>query len=486
MKKNIFLSLSALFLCILGQAQQLTGFAAQEVELVREGDRLTVNMTLDVSQVRPYSNAAVVLIPTLYAADQAVTLKPIGVYSRGRYIALARAARQAEPFAADEYKYLSKNAPEVLKYTDSVPYEDWMDGAALRIDGQVQGCCDKVKVAEQGALLATYTEPEPEIIEFIPNYIYVQPDADVQAKERAISGEAFVIFKTGKTALDPEYLDNAAELEKIRATIDSVRNDNDITITRVMLRGYSSPDGKYANNEKFARERTEALKQYVSSLYPLSDDIWVTESVAENWEGLRAAVAASDALGSQQKILDVIDSDLAPDRKEAKLKSGFPKDYKYLLKEVFPTLRRTDYKVNYTIRSYTTAEEVREIMATRPWNLSIEEFFLAAQDYEPGTPEFSRVFMTAARMYPDDEVANINAANSCMSAGNLGAAARYIDRLGDSAVAVYTKGIYRALKEDWTGALELFRAAQAQGLTEAFEARTLTELIIEQRKTLNL
>ncbi len=483
MKKNIIALVIALSACFAAQAQSEFGLNVSQVSLNHNLDDLVVAMQVDLSRVHATGNTAVTFIPTLFNGEQSLALKPIGIYSRGRFYSIAREARTATPFADGDYLYLEREAPANLAYTDEVPYADWMDGAELRIDYIENGCCGKVGKSGSGIVIGKYEEPEPEIIEYVPHYVYVQPDAGVQTKERSISGEAFVIFKSGKTTLEPEYQNNTAELAKIRATIDSVRTDNDITITQIMLRGYSSPEGRYSANEKFARERTEALKKYVSGLYPLPESIWAVESVAENWDGLRAAVEASDALKNKAKILELIDSDLDADRKEAKLKA-YSKDYQYLLKNVFPELRRTDYKVSYTIRSYTTAEEVRKMMELRPRNLSIQEFFLAAEGYEPGSEEFNRVFRMAARVYPDDEVANINAANGAMAAGDLERAARYLDRLGDTPVARYTRGVYYALSENFEKALDYFRSAEVSGLNEAAGARSLVELIIEQRKTL--
>ena len=150
--------------------------------------------------------------------------------------------------------------------------------------------------------------------------------------------------------------------------------------------------------------------------------------------------------------------------------------------QVFPLLRRTDYNVSFTVRSYTTAEDVRRMMRERPRNLSISEFFLAAQGLEPGTSEFNDVFALAARVYPDDPVANINAANAAMSVGNLTVAARYLEKAGDSAKARYAKGVYAALSEDFAKAKDYFASAELSGVKEASAARALVESIIAQRE----
>ena len=456
----------------------------RDITLNREGETMQVGMTVDLAKIVPDNNAAVVLTPVLYNGADSVHLRPLGVYSRGRFLHYARAQRSSEPFKEGDMRYYVRTMPDAMSYTDEVPYQEWMDGASLRIDEAGEGCCGKATYLEEGAPLAQWVNPippKPEPIRYIPNYGYVHPDASTITKEQSISGEAYVVFAAGKSVVDTTYRDNRKELRKIRNTIDSVRVDPDRTITRVLLKGYSSPDGRYSSNDKLARERTESILGYVKSLYPLDDELFVPESVAENWDGLRAAVDSSD-LPNRDKILELIDSDIDPDLKESRLKARYPKDYKKLSTQVFPLLRRTDYNVSFTVRSYTTAEDVRRMMRERPRNLSISEFFLAAQGLEPGTSEFNDVFALAARVYPDDHVANINAANAAMSVGNLTVAARYLEKAGDSAKARYAKGVYAALSEDFAKAKDYFASAELSGVKEASAARALVESIIAQRE----
>lgn len=486
MKKTVITLLAAivsLLVCGNAGAQADTRYAARNVEIVHEDDALTVSMNLHLSLLEPEKNAEIVLVPVLYNGDDALKLRPVSIYSRGRFYSLARAGRTATPLSTADLQFYVKDKPDVLSYTDSVPYEDWMDGASLRIDTEQSGCCGSFLGHAESEPIAKYEEPEPEIIEYVPDFVYVRPEAEAVVKERSISGEAYVIFKAGKSEVVPDYQDNEAELAKIRATIDSVRFDPDIIITEIALCGYSSPDGKFAKNGELAQKRTEAIRDYVSGLYNLPDDLYSTESVAENWEGLRAAVEASDQLKNRDKILDIIDSDIDPDKKEAKLKA-FSKDYNYLSKEIFPTLRRTDYRIRFTVRSYTTTAEILDIMRTRPYNLSLNEFFLLSQEYSTGTPAFNEVFATAAIIYPNDETANINAANAAMSVGDLNRASRYLDRAGDSALARYSKGLLEGLRGNFTQAAKYFSSAELSGVPQASAQLSLVKAILAQQELL--
>ena len=67
-------------------------------------------------------------------------------------------------------------------------------------------------------------------------------------------------------------------------------------------------------------------------------------------------------------------------------------------------------------------------MQTQPQKLSLNEFYLVAQTYEPGSVEFNDVFETAVRMYPNDEIANLNAANSAMQRKDVENAKRYLQK----------------------------------------------------------
>ena len=191
-----------------------------------------------------------------------------------------------------------------------------------------------------------------------------------------------------------------------------------------------------------------------------------TSYEAENWQGLRRYVEAS-SLDNREGILKIMDSALKPDAMEARIKAAYPADYRYLLTHCYPSLRRSDYRVEYVIRGYSDPEEIKRVMATRPQKLSLEEFYIAAASMEPGSREFDDVFETAVRMYPDDETANLNAANSAMKRGDMEGAARYLSKAGQSAEAVYARGVYAGLSGDYEEARRLFARAQAAGISGA-------------------
>lgn len=442
------------------------GAGISNVVVNRAGRNMNVSMDVDLTKVSIPGNKAYLLTPVLVKGGNSVELPAIGLYSRGSFLQYLRNGSKLS--SGETMTYSVKNMPSSISYDTTVPYENWMNGCELVLRQEQYGCANCKEIASTsdklgGFRIKTFT--------FSPDFVFARPEAEV-TKSRSISGQAFVDFAQGKTNVNPDYHSNARELAKIRATIDSVRKDKDVTINRIYIKGFASPEGKYSLNEKLASGRTTAIKDYVRNLYSLSNNMFKTDFVPENWEGLRDYVENSD-LPHRKKILSLIDDedtykDL--DAKEWKIKSTYPDDYEEILENCYPYLRRTDYKVDYTIRSYASAEEVEEVLKTRPSNLSLEEFYLAAQNYTPGDEDFNKTFITAARVYPDDPTANINAAMAEMQEGNLDAARRYLKKAGNSGLASYAKGLYAALTEDFDEAWDYFRQARSAGVREAQDA----------------
>ena len=87
------------------------------------------------------------------------------------------------------------------------------------------------------------------------------------------------------------------------------------------------------------------------------------------------------------------------------------------------------------------------MLATAPQNLSLEEFYILAQTYEPGSEKFNELFETAVRMYPDDPVANLNAANTAISRKDYERALKYLDKAGSLPEAIHTRGVLEEIQD---------------------------------------
>ncbi len=447
------------------QKQEIVdGVTISDVKIARDGRYLSVGMLLNLEGLEVKNNRAVLLTPRLVNGSDSLVLPSVGIYGRRRYYVYVR---NSESLLTDreERSYKAADKPASFDYDKLVPFCEWMDGASLKLCRSDYGCCNTL-LSEQEGVLGHHTEP------FFPELLYIRPTAK-RIKSRSLEGSAYIDFPTNKTEIHPDYRRNAAELGKIRATIDSVRSDRDVTITQVWLKGYASPESSYDHNRELAIGRTDALKSYIKQFYHFDDDVIATDYEPEDWAGLRRYVEQSD-LEHKAEILDLIDSDREPDNKEWAIKKYYPEEYRFLLQNCYPALRHTDYRIAYTIRGYSDPEEISRVMAEQPQKLDLNEFYLVAQEYEPGTEPFTEVFETAVRMYPADERANLNAANAAMRRGDNAAAARYLDRAGNSPEAVYARGALAVRMKDYETARRYLSEAKSLGVVQA--ATTLAEL----------
>ena len=467
MKKIGYMIIALLGMCTMAEAQNretiVDGVSVGDLKMERNGGYMVVDMTLDLKGLDVDGNRAVLLTPRLVNGKDSLDLQSVGIYGRRRYYFYVR---NGESMLAEyERSFKASEKPDDIAYHCIAPYAEWMNGAKLSLHRSDYGCCNTL-LADQDGVLGRHVEA------FFPELVYVRPQAET-VKSRSLEGSAFIDFPVDKTVIYPDYRRNTAELGKIQATIDSVRNDRDVTITQVWLKGYASPESPYAHNTELAIGRTEALKKYIQQLYKFEEGIIATDYEPEDWAGLRRYVEQTN-LDHRTEILALIDSDMDPDAKEAKIKRSYPEEYRFLLQNCYPALRHTDYRIAYVIRSYSDVEEIERLMRTQPQKLSLNEFYLAAQEYEPGTDEFTEVFETAVRMFPDDTVANLNAANAAMRRGDNAGAARYLERAGDSPEAVYARGSLAVRMKDYETARKYLNEAKALGLEQA--AVTLEEL----------
>ena len=119
---------------------------------------------------------------------------------------------------------------------------------------------------------------------------------------------------------------------------------------------------------------------------------------------------------------------------------------------------------------YAPAQKLLETMEQNPSALSKSEFFAASKAYEPGSATFNKVYETAVKYFPNDETVNLNRANARMQANDTLGAKSFLDKAGESAAAVYSRGVWYALRDNFQQALTYFYRAEEMGYPKAAAA----------------
>lgn len=468
MKRAVYLILLMTLPGLKSQAQSTVIYKDQvrvENQSVTRSDdnRLTIAMDIIMQEnMKISSNHAAVLTPILEIEGRNKELPAVVVYGRRR--ALVNERNNNVPKDAFTIIRRKRNTEQVVNYLVQLPYEAWMQNADLVMDADLCGCNDRV----EASTLDPITTLNIQRAKLHPAIAYIAPQAE-DVKRREVEGRAYLDYPVNKTVIYPDFRKNQAELSKIRATIDEVRNDENISITGIRMDGYASPEGGYANNERLAKGRTQALLKYVSHYYDFPKDLLTMTSTPEDWQGYRKFIENS-ALSQKEEILQIIDleeNDMdAKEHRIARFVGG--ETYRFLLRECYPALRRSDYTISYTVRGFNI-DETRELINNHPQQLSLQEIYNLAQTYEPGSEEFNHAFQVAALMFPDDPTANLNAAAmEIQRGGELTAAKKYLAKADPNAgETLNNKGVIALLEEDLDTAETYFNKAKAAGIQEA-------------------
>lgn len=426
-----------------------------DINIRRVGDKLDVAMDIIPREIRPGRDNEVIFTPVLISQEGAdsLCLPAVRIAGRNRYYTHVR----NRDIAPGEKVYPA-NSREVISYRREVPYQAWMERSRLDMRQQVGNCCRPLR-PDVDTPLAVLDFEEPRLN---AAFRFVELTGD-SAIELTAEGRAYVDFVVNRTEIKPTYRRNKDEIAKIIASIDKVRNDPDATITRVTIKGYASPEGPYDNNVRLAMGRTESLKEYVRRHYRFDPEIMNTDYEPEDWEGLREWLKTC-TLPHRAEILAIAESDMSPDPRNSAIQTRYPQEYKLMLDSVYPGLRHSDYTVRYRIKAYATVEELLEVYRKTPERMRPVDFQRIAAVYPTGSREYREIMTTAVERHPYDPEANLNAATIAMQDGDLTGAARYLDRAGDSAEAVYSRGVLAGLNGDLQRAKALFDQAAAQGL----------------------
>lgn len=470
MKKVIYLILLAMLPGLKTLAQSNVVYKDQvriENQAVTRSDdnRLTVSMDIVLQEnMKITSNHAATLTPILEHDGINKALLPVVVYGRRRQLVNER--NNNVPQGAFAIVRRKRHTEQRINYLVQLTYEAWMQNADLVMDADLCGCRDLVEASTLDRI--TTLNIEPAKIE--PDIAYIPPKAE-EVKYRAVEGRAFLEFPVNKTVIYPDYRKNQVELAKIRATIDTIRTDRNISITGIRIHGYASPEGGYANNARLAKGRTEALLTYVRTYYDFPQKLLSMDSTPEDWAGFRKFIENSD-LQQKDEILQIIDLDEkdmdAKEHRIARIVGG--ETYRYLLKECYPALRHSDYVISYKVRGFNV-DETRELIKTHPQQLSLQEIYNLAQTYKPGSEEYNHTFQVAVLMFPDDPTANLNAAAmEIQRGGDLTAAKKYLAKADQNAAeTINNLGIVALLEGDYDTAEQCFIRVREAGMAAQAE-----------------
>lgn len=492
---------------------QSAGFTLRQVQV--SNDSLHLNLEMDLRDVTVNSYTAILFTPVLASGTGRKELPPVIVSGRKRYRFDRRqwvlSSTEEKPFPAPYLILTNKNSPTShrVNYHIALPYTTWMARAALLMKQEVKDCCDLQllgtdTVSHDLSMLAPpetpvagvtkgnyptipqavtrravtqalpqtvrtiipaaqlpvtfYTLPEEEVAAYAAMLSFLEPDINSAGKQRTETVALYLDYPLGRDDVLPDYKENRTQLAKLDKIFSPLAENHFSTIEQVEVCGYSSPDGDYRNNERLAADRSHQFARYVCTAWSIPTYTLHSSSVAEDWDGFRQLLL-TERPPYMEEALEIIRRYGIFGGRERKLmdmQGGIP--YKDMLRRFFPRLRRLEVTVRYGIRA-VDGNEASRLIYTHPELLSLPEIYAVARYYRPGTEQYREVYEIAAYRFPDDVVANVNAASAVMLTGDLESARSYLIKTMDDPRSWNNRGMLALMEGDRESAIQWFRRA---------------------------
>ncbi len=412
-----------------GDVRGNVGFTPAKVKAGRDSIRIAFDVILD--HVDLGTNAQLNLRPRLVSQDgtQVYEFAPISVAGRKRHIMWQRGERTTpQPLRA-------RGERMVVPVSITAPAYEWTRTAKLNVEEQITGCAS-CELERHEFTVAERLSREP----YRPTFsvAYITPEAEA-VKVRSEKFVARFNFRVNRTELLRNLGNNGVEFARVDSVANAILGNKDVTVRTVNIDGYASPEGQEANNIRLADGRAKSFVKYLEQTYGL--------------------LTANNTQWNAQ-LFDIVDGQARNNnaRKDQLKKLDGGNAYRFLLENVFPELRRTEYQFTYQVRSFNAAEAI-ERYKTNPRLLSLSELYLVGNSFPEGSAERRGVFDTAQRLYPDAPVSRFNAIAGNLAAGNNGNFTDFLANFPASAEQLNNLGVHYALAGNYQQAAECFRRA---------------------------
>lgn len=293
-----------------------------------------------------------------------------------------------------------------VPYEATVPVPESFTGGRIVAVVTANGCGESRTLARPDmaliANLPTLIDPQRDLL-----LNWIEPEFVIRPKVVQGRGEARLQFAINRYDINLALGDNRREMDAMLGTLQRIVSDSLMTLNSLAIYGMASADGHPDTAEvaaildRYGAENDDAAEYRIRRL--------------ACWPDIRA---------------------------------------KYLQKD-----RKVEYEYTYTIRSFTTDEELLAMYATRPDAFNEEELLrVATLRHTP--QEKQEAYRTVLRYFPQSQVAASNLAVLLLREGRLDEAEAVLDRFEDlSPEMLNTKAAIRIVRNDYAGAVELLEAA---------------------------
>ena len=422
-------------------------YEVKENPIEMHGDKVTVKIDAKFIEKGLNKKAFVTLTPTLInAAGEELEFEPKSFKGE-------KAAGNGEVVKKDGHSF---------SYTSTRPYDSRFENSELVVKYiALKGT--KEKLNDKTAKIADATIVTPELLQ--------NDDKVVMGKDNLVrsvkkSTKAVINFDKAKSNLRRGETTDA-DILAMESFILAGNTNSKIVFNNIEIVSYASPEGEMEKNSNLALDRGETAEKYLmkanKKLNLNLDPTLISKTPkGEDWDGLKELISKSNH-EDKNIIVAVAEMESDPTKREQEIKA-LSTTYKFLDKDIFPQLRRSQMVLNYTEFGLTD-EELKATSQSAPQTLSVEELLFTAglvSDKEEKLRLFNEVIKKDASDYRGFTNAGVILYNKKMTteANKMFTKAYNADK---NAITSNNMGVVKRQAGDIAGAAKLFGDATATG-----------------------
>lgn len=404
------------------------------VKVTATPEVLTLNNGVVAAEIR-------VTFPTSYFNKKAILrVTPVLVFEGGEVAGTTKYFQGSS--VKDNYTVVSATGGSFTQRVE-FPYDERMDRCELQLRAEIKcpkGACKEFTLVNlndgslptkaQKAVLAGVSKSAREALkrEFGLTVAYglntlqkqikygemMEPMAHNYKKVRTVVTKTDVRYGINSSNVTDANRRNA-NLDIFRMTVDN-NLQNDRATQSIAVKGYASPDGPEAFNDKLSKARSESSKKLVAAL--LADTGLEVDAAAygEDWDGFKELIEQSN-MPDKNLILQVLSLYNSPVEREKEIKN-LASVFESLKSDVLPELRRAQVINSTDIQGNTDDEIMAAVREGR--ELTADEYLYAAEELVKDPEQQVKILTIAVSKYNDPRVYNnLGVALTKMGANDL-------------------------------------------------------------------
>jgi hypothetical protein len=394
--------------------------------------------------------------------QQTLTTVVINGRERGNYEDRKAKLQLRQRENMPEIRYDGNLKKYYFDYNTIIPYSQWMKDAALYIQSEECGWNGSTRLYEDKLMdliaiegmseekkdNSVVTTPLAASMDWVP---FIPPTAVKPVTEQQVTGQIMLADNR-----QIGQMGNRAFCNSIYDCLKQELTRKGGTVSELLLHGFGAPIGNHQRNEQRCFQRSQELKEYL--LHRNFADALSVTWTAEDWQSIIRLTQADCIIPLRSAAIEVMQSVNVANGREDQLKAlSGGQTYAMLKKHIFPRVQR----IEYTATIQFTDEERKAETA------SLISLYNTASSFARGSQEYNDIIFMAARLYPNNPVAVINAAGLALIIGDVSKAESYLEKWITTPLAYQNLGVLYLLKGDKARADLYLKKASVMGVTEA-------------------